>query len=160
METTAQQILVRPARIADAPVIAEFNRRLASETESRSLEEARLRQGVEALLRDASKGLYFVAEAEGQVVGQLMLTYEWSDWRNGTFWWIQSVYVRPECRRRGVLTALFEHVSQLANRERDVCGLRLYVDKHNRPAHAVYERLGLRPSSYEVLELDFVPRSG
>ena len=156
MHNAPAPIQVRPARASDAPIIADFNQRMALETEDRALDAALLGQGVEALLRDPAKGSYFVADAQGPVVGQLMLTYEWSDWRNGNFWWIQSVYVRPEFRRRGVFKALFQHVSQLAGQRRDVCGLRLYVDKHNRQAHAVYAQLGMKPTSYEVYELDFV----
>jgi len=156
MPPASSHILIRAACASDASIIAEFNRRLAAETEGRSLDAARLCAGVEALLRDTTKGTYFVAAFDGQVVGQLMLTFEWSDWRNGLFWWIQSVYVRPESRRRGVFKALFQHVDQLARKQRDVCGLRLYMEKNNRRAEEVYEKLGLRRTNYEVFELDFV----
>ncbi len=147
---------VRKATLADAGVIAGFNRRLAWETEKIRLDSDRLLRGVRAVLRDPSKGIYFVAELGGVVAGQLLITYEWSDWRNGSFWWIQSVYVAPQFRRRGVLRALFERVLELAGSRRDVCGLRLYVDARNRRAQAVYKRLGLQPSYYRVFETDFM----
>lgn len=147
---------VRKATIADAPVLAEFNRRLAWETEKIRLEPRRLARGVESLLRDRARGIYFVAELGGKLVGQLLITYEWSDWRNGNFWWIQSVYVTPAFRRRGVLRALFARVLKIAKSRRDVCGLRLYVHAHNRRAQAVYRKLGLIPTRYRVFETDFV----
>ncbi len=147
---------VRRATLADATVIAGFNRQLALETEKIRLDPNRLLRGVRAALRDPCKGIYFVAEIGGAVVGQLLITYEWSDWRNGSFWWIQSVYVAPAFRRRGVLRGLFEHVLALARSRKDVCGLRLYVHMQNRRACRVYRKLGLKPTKYKVLELDFV----
>lgn len=147
---------VRKATIADAPVIAEFNRRLAWETERIRLIHSRLMRGVRSVLSDPDKGIYFVAELRGRIVGQLLITYEWSDWRNGNFWWIQSVFVAPEFRRRGVLRALFAHVLTRAKARADVCGIRLYVHLRNRRAQHVYKRLGLKPAKYRVFELDFV----
>jgi GNAT superfamily N-acetyltransferase len=97
-----------------------------------------------------------VAESAGAVIGQLLITYEWSDWRNGNFWWIQSVYVAPEQRGRGVFKALHAHIERLARKRRDVCGVRLYVDAHNTKAKEVYARLGLKPTHYELWETDFV----
>jgi GNAT superfamily N-acetyltransferase len=120
------------------------------------LDPERLRLGVEAVLRDPARGFYTVAEAESRLVGQMMITYEWSDWRNGTFWWIQSVYVPPEYRKRGVYRRLYEHVLGQAKARTEVCGIRLYVDRHNRAAQQVYERLGMRAASYAMYELDFV----
>lgn len=148
-------ILIRPSTPADAPVIAGFNARLAQETEHLQLDPTRLRAGVDAVLADANKGTYWVAEAGGEVVGQLMITFEWSDWRNGSFWWIQSVYVRADWRLRGVFKALFKHVHQQAKSRNDVCGLRLYVERDNQRARQLYQRLGLRPTSYELYEVDF-----
>ena len=111
-------------------------------------------------MADIGKGIYFVAEtlSKGapEIVGQTLITYEWSDWRNGNFWWIQSVYVVEEFRGQGIFRALYHHVYGLAKARKDVCGLRLYVDEHNDGARQVYERLGLRPTNYEVLETDFV----
>lgn len=147
---------IRLARLTDAPVIAEFNARLAHETEGRRLDARRLRLGVRRLLRDANKGIYFLAEQEGAVVGQLLITFEWSDWRNGYFWWIQSVYVLPEFRGQGVFRALYGHVAKRARARRDVCGLRLYVDQENRRAQRIYQQLGLKAARYKLLELDFV----
>jgi ribosomal protein S18 acetylase RimI-like enzyme len=119
--------------------------------------------GVSAALDDPSKALYFIAEVDGLPAGQLMITYEWSDWRNGVFWWIQSVYVVPEWRRRGVYRKLYAEVQRLARERSGVCGLRLYVERHNELAQGAYERLGMRRAAYEMFEEDFVisrPASG
>lgn len=133
---------------------------MAHETEKRQLDIERVRQGVHALLTDPTKGAYFVAETETNgtpaIVGQLLITCEWSDWRNGNFWWIQSVYVAEEFRGQGVFRALFDHVDQLAKSRKDVCGLRLYVDAHNDSARKTYERLGMKRTNYELFETDFV----
>ena len=147
---------VRVARVADAAVIARFNRELALETESRKLSPQRVLRGVKALLADAAKGTYFVAESGGEIIGQLLITYEWSDWRNGNFWWIQSVYVASAWRGRGVFKALHAHIERLARKRKDVCGVRLYVDAHNTRAKEVYARLGLKATHYELWERDFV----
>ncbi len=144
--------IVRPARVDDWPTLVEFNQRLALETEARRLDAAQLKAGVQALLRDPTKGRYFVAEADSEQLGQIMHTSEWSDWRNGTLWWLQSVYVRPEHRGRGVFRRLLEHVRELAKRTPDVVGLRLYVEQHNDLAQEVYRRLGLKAAGYVVLE--------
>ncbi len=149
-------VSIRLAASGDAETIARFNQAMAQETEQRALDPQRLRLGVEAVLRDPSKGRYWVAEVEGRLAGQLLVTYEWSDWRNGAFWWIQSVYVDLEFRRRGVFRALYEHVAREARRAPDVCGLRLYVEQHNRRAQNAYERLGMRPTPYRIFEVDFV----
>lgn len=149
---------VRSARAADAPLITRFNLALARETEDLALEPARVQRGVRTLLRSPAKGAYFLAELDGAVVGQLLLTYEWSDWRNGNFWWVQSVYVAPEFRRRGVFRALYAHVERLARARRDVCGLRLYVERGNRSAKRTYRRLGMAKTHYELFEVDFVLR--
>src|SRR5262249_48805353 len=144
------KINIRQATLAHAPIIAQFNAQLALETEHRELDLQRILKGVEALLSDPAKGAYFVAEADGTPVGQLLLTYEWSDWRNGNFWWIQSVYVSQTFRARGIFTALFQHVHELAAQRDDVCGLRLYVEDQNKRAQRTYERLGLKRTPYEV----------
>lgn len=129
---------------------------MALETESRRLNPQRVLKGVTALLSDPAKGTYYVAEAGGKIIGQLLITYEWSDWRNGTFWWIQSVFVTPQHRGCGVFKALHAHIEQLARRHQDVCGVRLYVDAHNTKAKEVYARLGLKATHYELWETDFV----
>lgn len=147
---------IRTATLADAPRIAEFNALMAKETENLELDMNRLRAGVEEVLRDSSKGVYYVAEANGVVVGQTLITYEWSDWRNGMFWWIQSVYVHKDYRGQGVFKSLFQHIRSRAEREKTVCGLRLYVEKHNARAQRTYERLGMKKTHYEMFEVDFV----
>jgi GNAT superfamily N-acetyltransferase len=147
---------IRQATLSDAPVVADFNLRLAEETEALRLDPETVRAGVTAVLSDAAKGIYFVAEREGTVVGQLMITYEWSDWRNGNLWWLQSVYVKPEFRGRGVFRALFAHLQHLARGRADVAGLRLYMHAENTRARRTYEQLGMRHSDYEVFEMDFV----
>lgn len=143
---------IRRATAADAPTLVEFNRRLALETESKALEVAVLTAGVVAGLADEAKARYFVAEDEGRVVGQLMLTLEWSDWRNGWVWWIQSVYVHPDGRRRGVFRALYEHVHQAAAADPHVVGIRLYMEHENHVARQTYLSLGMEMTGYVVLE--------
>ena len=145
-------IKIREAAPADLPVIADFNVQLARESEGLELETARVEAGVAAMLKDPAKGIYYVAEAGGKVAGQLMITYEWSDWRNGNIWWIQSVYVKPEFRRAGVFRALFNHLQELARAREDVCSLRLYVHAENTRAAQSYERLGMTRTQYEVFE--------
>ena len=143
-------------------MIAAFNIRLAKETEDLALEPETICRGVEALFEDPSRGLYFVAESPetAEVAGQIMITYEWSDWRNGNIWWIQSVYVKPEFRGRGVFGALFEHVQELARARPGVCTLRLYMDKHNERARKAYGKAGLRETNYQVFELDLSQPGG
>jgi len=154
--TRAMIITIRQATIADTPVVARFNSLMAAETENKMLDQTLLQKGVEAILSDPSKGIYFLAEADGAVVGQTMITYEWSDWRNGTFWWIQSVYVTQEGRGKGVFKSLYEYILSLARSRTDVCGLRLYVEENNTRARQTYERLGMKESHYRMYELDFV----
>lgn len=145
-------LTIRRAVAADAPLIVEYNRRLALETEGKALDLAVLSAGVAAGLADSEKARYFVAEDEGRVVGQLMLTLEWSDWRNGWVWWIQSVYVHPEARRRGVFRALYQHVHQAASADPQVAGIRLYMERDNHVAQQTYLSLGMGLSNYVVLE--------
>ncbi len=152
--SSAINIHIRQAEPTDAAVIADFNLRLADETEQLSLDPQLVRDGVDALLKDPSKGIYFVAESEGAVIGQLMITYEWSDWRNGNLWWLQSVYVKQEFRGRGVFRALFRYLQELARKEKSVCGLRLYMHADNAVARKSYERLGMKQTRYEVFEMD------
>jgi ribosomal protein S18 acetylase RimI-like enzyme len=147
---------IRLATITDAAVIAEYNIALANETEDLTLDPAVVRPGVEAVLCDAAKGVYFAAIEDGKLVGQLMVTYEWSDWRNGNFWWLQSVYVHPKFRSRGVFKSLFAHALEQAQKNPEVCGFRLYVDAHNSQAQDVYHRLGLKLTDYKVMERLFV----
>ena len=152
------EVRVRPAGPADLATVAGFNTAMALETEQCRLEPDTVAAGVRAVLEDPTHGRYFLAEdASGTVVGQLMVTYEWSDWRNGRFWWIQSVYVRPETRRQGVFSALFRHLEALLASEPRVCGLRLYVECDNELAQRAYASLGLEETGYIVMEID---RSG
>ena len=146
-----EPVSVREARQEDAEVLARFNEAMALETEGLRLDSAAIRAGVFAVLGDPSRGRYFVAERAGAIAGALLITYEWSDWRNATFLWLQSVYVEPAERRRGVFTSLFRHAEKIAS-QRGYCGLRLYVDADNARAREVYERLGLVHRNYLVLE--------
>jgi GNAT superfamily N-acetyltransferase len=157
--TPPPPVRVRAATLADAPLLVDFNMRLAASTEDVQLDRDRLTAGVQNLLADPTRGRYYVAEAQGgAVVGQTMLTFEWSDWRNGWFWWIQSVFVRPDHRGQGVFGALYRHIEAEARAQADprVAGLRLYVADSNESARAVYLKLGMAASHYRVLEVDFV----
>ena len=153
--TSTIETKVRQAKPSDAPFIINCNSALALETERKRLAQGRVAAGVRALLADPARGVYFIAEVGGELAGQLLITYEWSDWRNGNFWWIQSVYVPEQFRGRGVFRALFEHVRSLAAERKDVCGLRLYMDAHNARARQAYERLGLKQTNYEMFEVEF-----
>ena len=152
--TSGMELKIREAALSDAPLIAAFNVLLADESEGLHLDAATAQAGVAAMLKDPAKGSYYVAEVKGAVVGQVMITYEWSDWRNGNIWWIQSVYVKPEFRRAGVFRALFNHLRNLAQSRKDVCNLRLYVHAENTRAHESYLRLGMALTQYEVFDLD------
>lgn len=146
---------IRDASPEDAQTIADYNSRIASETESRLLDPDHIDSGVGAVLADSTKGRYWVAEADGSVVGQIMVTAEWSDWRNGAFWWIQSVYVHEDHRRKGVFSALYRHVESLARQDKGVCGLRLYVEQNNKRAQETYSKLGMAKPGYMVMEVEF-----
>ena len=145
-------LTIRSARPADAGVVADFNRQLAWETEHKQLDPQVLASGVARLLGDPNRGFYLLAESGGEVVGQLMATFEWSDWRDGWFWWLQSVYVREDHRRGGVFRALFAELVNRARSAGNVIGLRLYVEKDNTRAHATYEHHGLKNAGYLVRE--------
>ena len=151
---------VRLARPEDAATIASFSAAMALETEGRRLDLDRLNLGTIALLESADRGFFMVAELEQaddrQLLGQLMITYEWSDWRNGVFWWVQSVYVAPAWRRQGVYRRMHETVMTTARTSPNVCGVRLYVEAGNSAAQVVYRKVGLTPSSYAIFETDFV----
>jgi GNAT superfamily N-acetyltransferase len=143
---------VRPAIEADLEILVAFNRAMAAETEDLGLDVERLRAGMLRVLRDPDRGRYSVAELDGEVVGALMVTREWSDWRDAWFWWIQSVYVAPGARRRGVYSALHRAVLEQARGAGDVCGVRLYVESANRSAQTTYERLGMHAARYRLYE--------
>ena len=146
---------VRQAEPEDADTLAEFNLAMARETEGRTLEPGVVAAGVRAVLGDPDRGRYFVAEHQGRPCGMAMITYEWSDWHNAWFWWLQSVYVQPERRRRGVFAALLHHITREARRRGDVCGIRLYVDRDNTSAINTYNRLGIAGSRYLVHECEW-----
>ncbi len=146
---------MRKAGPGDLEAIVEFNAAMALETEGRSLERDILREGVLNVLTDDSRGFYLIADSASQAAGQLMVTTEWSDWRNAWFWWIQSVFVHKDFRRRGVYRALDQRVRELAREKGDVCGIRLYVDRDNVGAQQVYERLGMERARYYLMEQEF-----
>jgi len=125
---------------------------MAWETEQKKLDEDILSKGVSALIADDNKGFYLVAEQNNEVVGSLMVTTEWSDWRNGVFWWVQSVYISPDYRRQGIYAQLYAQVKALAEQQQNVCGFRLYVEKENLIAQKTYESLGMQQSHYLMYE--------
>ena len=146
------EIHIRPAGLEDCDVIAEFNCRLAEETENKQLDSVTIRAGVEALLRDVNKGRYWLACHGERIVGQVMHTWEWSDWRNGAIWWLQSVYVHPDFRRQGVFRRLYRHVLDQAVADPAAVGLRLYVEQDNLRAQHTYRKLGMQQPGYYVME--------
>jgi len=148
-------IQIRPAGPADLDTIIRFNTALAAETEAKSLDPVVIREGVRQALADSARCLYFVAESQGTVCGQTMVTFERSDWRNGFFWWIQSVYVDARFRRRGVFQALHAHIRNLAKAAGGVCGLRLYVHRENHRAIQTYQRLAMPVAPYFLCEEDW-----
>src|SRR5437868_10681188 len=148
--TAMQQLHYRGATREDARTIVEFQEAMARETEEVELDHEVVTLGVKAVFDDVSRGRYFVADVGGRVVASLLITYEWSDWRNGVVWWIQSVYVDPEFRGQGVYAGLYSHVKATA--DPSVRGIRLYVDKRNARAQEVYRRLGMNGEHYLVFE--------
>ena len=150
--TVATNIRIRQAGAADVETIASFQCRLAAESENLTLDLETVRKGVRAVVNDPNKGRYWLAEVDGQTVACLMILYEWSDWRNAAVWWIYSLYVLPEFRRRGVLRALYGHLLSLVKADPSLRGLRLYVDKDNRTAMAAYEALGMDGRHYKLYE--------
>jgi len=145
-------ISIRTAQTSDAAIIAEFNARLAAESENATLDSAKVALGVHAMLADRNKGIYYLACDKENVVGQLAITLEWSDWHNGWYWWIQSVYTAPAARGQGVFRRLFAHVVSEAEKAGDVASIRLYVENHNDRAQRTYEAVGMRPSGYLVYD--------
>jgi GNAT superfamily N-acetyltransferase len=151
----ATELSIRPATLADLPVIVDFNSRLAWETEHKRLDADRITRGVRRALTQPEMCRYFVAESAGQIVGQAMVTFELTDWRDGVLWWFQSVYVARSHRGRGVFRSLFDYILSLAQADSDVRGVRLYVERENERAQRVYEQLGLQPSGHVVYERDW-----
>lgn len=153
-------IAVRDARPEDAAVITEFNCALALESEHLRLDAIVVRRGVDHVLTRPHIARYFVAERDGRIVGQAMITCEWSDWRAAFFWWIQSVYVPPEARRQGVFKAVLRHIQNTARSAPDVCGLRLYVENQNHRAIRTYENLGFALTGHLLYGLEWSPPTG
>ena len=145
-------VRVREARREDAATIIEFQLAMARETEELTLDRDILTRGVNALFDRPSLGRYFVVESDDRVIASLMITYEWSDWRNGMVWWIQSVYTVPEFRRRGIYAALYDHIRAKVEDDPNIRGIRLYVDNRNVDAQKVYARLGMEGEHYRVFE--------
>jgi GNAT superfamily N-acetyltransferase len=144
-------ILVRKAEPSDAPSIIDFQLKMALETEKINLVHELVAKGVDAVFRDQSKGQYYVADSDNKVIASLLITYEWSDWRNCSVWWIQSVFVVPEYRRGGIFREMYNHIKQLAE-EQDIAGLRLYVETKNSKAQKTYEALGMNSEHYAFYE--------
>ena len=147
--------IIRKASDNDIDTIVTFNYLIAKETEAILLDKNIVKLGVESVFTDPSKAQYWVAENNNEIIGQLMITYEWSDWRNGDMWWIQSVYVTENFRRRGVFSSLYKHIEHMAKENPGCCGIRLYIEKHNERAQKTYLSLGMNDSGYDVMEVDF-----
>lgn len=145
-------VQVRQAHSEDAPTIVAFNQAMAVETEGKALPDEVITAGVQRVFEEPAHGFYVVAEAAGKVAGTLMVTKEWSDWRNGVFWWIQSVYVLPAFRGRGVYRRMYAFVKQRASQNPEVCGFRLYVEKNNQIAQKTYQTLGMAETHYLLYE--------
>ena len=143
---------IRLANKADSDALVEFNQAMALETEGKTLDPGKITNGVAAVFADEKKGFYVVAEADGPIVGGLMVTYEWSDWRNAWFWWIQSVYIRPEARGQGLYRRMYDFVKLRASDAGNVCGFRLYVETENANAQSVYDAVGMERSHYVMYE--------
>jgi ribosomal protein S18 acetylase RimI-like enzyme len=146
------EIKIRPGLLFDILVIAEYQIKMAAETENMKLDPPTVELGVSAVFDDPSKGKYWLAEVNGQVVGCLLTVPEWSDWRNGTVLWIHSVYVHPDFRKHGVYRMLYSHLKDMVETSRELRGLRLYVDKTNEKAQKVYEALGMSGEHYHLYE--------
>lgn len=146
---------IREADEVDVGTVVDFNCLLAAETEDKHLDRETVELGVRALLDEPTRGRYFVACRDGDVIGQIMHTFEWSDWRNGSIWWIQSVYVHTDFRRCGVFRGLYRHLEKLARDDERVVGLRLYVEQENGRAHSTYGELGMQRPGYFVMEQMF-----
>lgn len=143
---------IRTAKITDIDSIVEFQLKMANETEGIELHLPTVKNGVTAVIQDIKKGQYYVAEIEGKVVASLLTTYEWSDWRNGTVLWIQSVFVLKEYRRKGVYRSMYSFIKNMVLKEKNLNGIRLYADKSNYPAHKTYKQLGMNPDHYITFE--------
>lgn len=146
------QISIRKALLSDCHSIVHFQEEMAWHTENLKLDHATVLEGVKTVLKDESLGIYYLAEVENEVAGVLLTTYEWSDWRNGTVLWIQSVYVDSAHRKKGVYGALYHHIKSIVATNESLKGIRLYVDETNKTAREVYARLGMDGEHYRVFE--------
>ncbi len=144
--------IVREASVDDLKTIVAFQTLMAKETEDLMLDNYTLNKGVEAVLLDSGRAKYFIAETNGVPSGMLMITYEWSDWRNGWVWWIQSVFTDPGFRKQGIYRLLYNHIKSIVLSTESIKGIRLYVDKRNNPAQKVYENLGMNGNHYSTFE--------
>ena len=149
-------MIIRQALSQDAAELAEFNISMARETEGIELIPDVIAAGVRTMIENPQWGFYLVVELDNGIQAALMVTTEWSDWRNGMFWWIQSVYVRPPYRRQGLYRELYERVKELAEQESAVCGFRLYVERDNQAAQKTYSALGMSETDYRIFE-ELVP---
>jgi len=149
---------IRVAAASDTDSLVDFNQAMALETEGKSLDPETLRSGVAAVFMDDKKGFYVVAEDSSEIVGGLMVTYEWSDWRAAWFWWIQSVYILPEARGKAIYRRMYDFVKEKAAESGDICGFRLYVEKENMHAQKVYEKVGMDSSNYLMYEEEIKSR--
>ena len=145
---------IRNAKQKDIETIAKYNIKMALETENKYLDKEIITAGVSSIINDSSKGIYWVMEMDKIIIGQLMVTYEWSDWRNGMMWWIQSVYVPKEHRRKGVYSKMYNNLLELAQLDSECCGIRLYVEKENKKAQKTYEKLDMKKAGYEIMEFN------
>ncbi|MDV2990281.1 MAG: GNAT family N-acetyltransferase [Dehalogenimonas sp.] len=150
------QPFIRRAGADDIPIIAGYNLALALETENRHLNRDTVTDGVTYFMGHPNFGFYIIAEIDGRPAAQTMITYEWSDWRNGVIWWIQSVYVAPEYRRRGLYRSLYQYIKTAAQADGGVPEIRLYVDQHNKPAQRTYQALGMQRSHYLLYEAEIL----
>lgn len=149
---TANSLIIREGQPSDAEVIAEFQQKMALETEKKTLDPEIVLPAVNAVFKDKAKGFYVCAESDGRVVGSLMITFEWSDWRNSNLWWVQSVFVEPDFRGQGIFSRLYEHVIESA-KANDVMFVRLYVETGNERAQKTYERLGMKKMPYYMYDV-------
>lgn len=145
-------ISTRKALPAEYLIIAQFQEKMAKETEGIRLDPVVVREGVRSVFAEPSKGCYYVAETDGRVAGSLLITYEWSDWRNCQILWIQSVYVLPEYRGMGLYSRLYSHIRQIVEDNPNYCGIRLYVDKRNKNALRIYRHCGMDDEHYRLFE--------
>lgn len=147
-----EDVVIRTGEQGDAAALIEFNIAMALETEDKVLARELVSNGVQTLLNKPEYGFYVIAEKTGEIAGSLMVTTEWSDWRDGEFWWVQSVYVRRDCRRQGIYRKLYEYIKLKAAKKGNVCGFRLYVERDNTVAQKAYSKLGMCETFYKMFE--------